>query len=55
MIEAGNDHKAVAVGTLDSCLEQVLSDQVRDWLAGDCRQVKDYLDQLPPLIGQKEN
>jgi tRNA A-37 threonylcarbamoyl transferase component Bud32 len=54
MIDSRSDPSAVASDTLDSCLEQLLSDQVRDWLGGDCRQVRLYLERQPALIGQTD-
>jgi len=54
MTEARNVLDSVAVGSLDPCLEQVLSEQVRDWLRGECQQVKVYLDRQPSLLGQAE-
>src|SRR5271165_7153166 len=53
MSKAGNEHNPVAVGPLDSCVEQLLSDQVRDWLSGNCHHVKVYLDRQPSLLGQE--
>jgi eukaryotic-like serine/threonine-protein kinase len=52
MSNAGNEHNAVADVSIDSCLEKVLSDQVRDWLGGDCRKAKFYLERQPLLVGR---
>ncbi len=51
MTEARNLLNSAAVGSLDPCLEQVLSEQVRDWLSGERRQVKYYLDRQSSLLG----
>ena len=54
MIEATSNHDAVADVLVESCLEQILSDQVRDWLGGDCRRVNVYLDRQPSLRGRTD-
>ena len=54
MSRAGNEHNNVANVSIDSCLEQVLSDQVRDWLGGNRRKAKFYLNREPLLIGQMD-
>jgi eukaryotic-like serine/threonine-protein kinase len=54
MTEARNVLSSAAVGSPDPCLEQVLSEQVRDWLRGECQHVDVYLDRQPSLLGQAE-
>jgi serine/threonine-protein kinase len=54
MIETGNEHGSAGVGVLDSSLEPILAEQVRDWMRGECKPAKDYLSRQPSLLGHAE-
>ena len=55
MIDVNNDIGTAAVSPLDLSLEQLLSEQVRDWMRGDCKPFKCYLERQASLAVEPES
>ena len=54
MIDLNNGAGAAAFGPANSSLEQLLLEQVRDWMRGDCKPLKSYLERQRSLSAEEE-
>jgi tRNA A-37 threonylcarbamoyl transferase component Bud32/tetratricopeptide (TPR) repeat protein len=55
MIDEKNDTATAAVSPLGLSLEQLLSEQVRDWMRGDCRPFRFYLERQASFPAEPES